>query len=255
MENLHGQKSTAVVRGYMDDYYAHKVPTTALPFNLHIMRETFQHVRTLCLPKAEEPGVRVLDVGCGGGGLRVRWPNWNTWGIDISAVAVQAARSKYPGGHFETCTIEESDRLKWGTFELVVATEVVEHLVDVNVGLAAMARATAPGGWLVLTTPNRDALHCRMARKMGFEAPLCCTHHTKEFGYQELIDLVCKHGFRHDKALGVMLTPWWTLEDKIGHALRKLTDNDDQVNEWMRVLGRDHPEFAFSQCHRFVRLP
>jgi hypothetical protein len=92
-----------------------------------------------------------------------------------------------------------------------------------------------------------------MARKFGFEAPICSHDHIHEFGYRELIEAVQSVGFRHDRAMGVHFQPYWSLEHVLGHRARKLTDNDEEVNNWLIDIGKRCPEYAFIQCHRFVR--
>ena len=111
----------------------------------------------------------------------------------------------------------------------------------------------APDGRLVLTTPNRDSLHCRISRKLGIgEPPYCAVEHIHEFGYEELIKTVEKAGFRHEIDRGVFLAPYWTCEKVFGHAIRKLTDEDAEINAWMHDIGACMPtQYAFIQCHRF----
>lgn len=230
---------------------------SALPFDL--MRGEQIRVTTLRLsqPEASNPDARILDIGCGEGGIQTFFPLYNVIGIDISPVAVQRAMRNVPRGTFVACAIENLPECPAvaveGTFDLVVAQESIEHWTDARGGLRALRQVMKRAGSLVLTTPNRDSLHCRMARKLGFEAPICATDHIHEFGYRELINCVEDTGFRRTASAGVHLAPCWALEGVIGHAYRQLTDNDVEVNTWLNKLGAACPEFAFIQCHRFIR--
>ena len=49
----------------------------------------------------------------------------------------------------------EVGALDLGTFDLVTAMEVIEHVADKRAFVAALAARLAPGGLMVLSTPNR----------------------------------------------------------------------------------------------------
>ena len=45
-----------------------------------------------------------------------------------------------------------------GQFDLVTSMEVIEHVADQPAFVAALAARLAPGGLMILSTPNRDRL-------------------------------------------------------------------------------------------------
>ncbi len=113
-----------------------------------------------------EPGLRWLDIGCGRGDLlrRVRdeWSPAQLRGIDSLDWLDEDLRADVD---FEVRPAEElagspaADR--------VLMVEVIEHLEAPWSALRAAAEVLAPGGWLVLSTPNLATLRHRLelARK------------------------------------------------------------------------------------------
>lgn len=110
------------------------------------------------------PGGRVLDVGCGDGSIAegVVERAGAYLGIDVSPLAIAAARRRLPAARFAVRGIE--DLGDEAPFDLVMAFEVVEHLADPQAALARISELLSPRGVLVLSTPNRDRLTNRLRR-------------------------------------------------------------------------------------------
>jgi SAM-dependent methyltransferase len=100
---------------------------------------------------------RALDVGCGNGNhlRRLAALGFRARGLDVSPRAVALCRAA--GLDVDEGTLEDA-RLPAASFDLVVASHVLEHLRDPRAFLAEAARVLAPGGVLVVKTPNADAL-------------------------------------------------------------------------------------------------
>jgi SAM-dependent methyltransferase len=98
----------------------------------------------------------LLDVGCGDAALlrmlRERFPKVRYSGVDLSAVVVEQNRAALPDMDFSVCNVAV-DPLP-GPFDVVVCTEVLEHLDDPGRALASIAAATKAGGHAVITTPT-----------------------------------------------------------------------------------------------------
>ena len=101
-------------------------------------------------------GRRVCDVGCGTGHLLAavqrRTHLATLTGYEQSRAALDVARRTCP-----TAVLGEIDLLRDAPtekFDVVFCTEVLEHLVEPEVGLRSLAGMIAEGGWLVLTVPN-----------------------------------------------------------------------------------------------------
>lgn len=137
-------------------------------------------------------GLRVLDVGCGGGLMSeaLARDGAQVVGIDASAGNIGAARrhaqaepalaARLDYRHGEPHTaLQPGER-----FDLVLALEVVEHVADVPAFMAQVAAAVAPGGLLVASTINRTlrsaALAIGMAEYVLRLLPVG-THHWRQF--------------------------------------------------------------------------
>ena len=103
-------------------------------------------------------GKRVLDAGCGAGygSAELAQSAERVTGVDIAPEAVEFARAHYerPNLTFEqaSCTELPFDD---GSFDLVVAFEVIEHLEDWKGFLREVRRVLAPAGQLIVSTPNK----------------------------------------------------------------------------------------------------
>ena len=105
-------------------------------------------------------GLRILDIGCGAGVLSepLARLGGTVTGLDPGEANIAVARDHAEAAGLDIdyrCETVESLAAKPGTFDLVLAMEVVEHVADVAVFLGAAARLVRPGGVLVASTINR----------------------------------------------------------------------------------------------------
>ena len=114
------------------------------------------------VPLAPSPlaGLRILDIGCGGGLVAEPLARLGAavTGIDAGvanvAVARQHAAEMGLAVDYRVGTAEEL-AAAGSVFDAVLALEIVEHVADVDLFLATCVQLVRPGGALVLSTLNR----------------------------------------------------------------------------------------------------
>jgi ubiquinone/menaquinone biosynthesis C-methylase UbiE len=109
-----------------------------------------------------DPNARVLDLGCGRGGIVERLATQGHWvGIDPDLRSLRTHRvPTLPRGQALAHRLPFADR----TFDLVVSSWVFEHLPDPKAVFDEVARVLRPGGRLVFLTPNGSHPIPRLSR-------------------------------------------------------------------------------------------
>lgn len=120
------------------------------------------------------PSGRVLEVGCGLGHL-LGWltDTYQVYGVDINSWALAESRRNVPKGNFVLLSAEELGGFQDNAFQIVIAKHVVEHLHDPEQAIAEMGRVLAPGGLLLLATPNLNSpmRGIKKERWIGYQDP------------------------------------------------------------------------------------
>ena len=121
--------------------------------------------------RAALSGLRVLDIGCGGGLLAEPMARLgaNVKGIDASAPAIEAARAHAALSGLEIdyhCKTAEALATEGAKFDVIYASEVIEHVANRQLFASAIAKMLAPGGTVVITTINRTFAALALAKFM-----------------------------------------------------------------------------------------
>ncbi len=115
-----------------------------------------------CDERAFRPlsGKTALDVGCGAGLMCEPLARLGAavTGVDAAPENIAAARAHAAGQGLSIDYRCEDVAGLSGRFDLVTSMEVIEHVADPAVFLAALVARMAPGGLLILSTPNRTPL-------------------------------------------------------------------------------------------------
>ena len=96
----------------------------------------------------------LLDFGCGDGQFLnlIAKQCDSVHGVDISETALEKAQAQYPALDFKL--MPEDGKLPYadGFFDTITATDVLEHILDLETLLEEMNRVLKPGGHLLLAT-------------------------------------------------------------------------------------------------------
>jgi SAM-dependent methyltransferase len=128
--------------------------------------------RRAFLLAAVRPGERVLDVGCGEGAFCAELEAAGTHpvGVDIAERAVARARRRHPDLRFELVPPHGPLPLDDSEFDVVWASEVIEHVADTARWLSELRRVLRSGGRLLLTTPYHGRLKAGVLALARFES-------------------------------------------------------------------------------------
>jgi len=149
------------MRGLYEDRAAQQY---AEPAPLPNPRLDRKFARICELVRAQLPCESFLDAGCGDGrylrALDAALPE-RVAGVDISERILETAHTAIPRaelrqGNLEALPFDDE------SFELVLCTQVLEHVLDAAAGVAELARVLGRGGRLVISTDNERNLVTRV---------------------------------------------------------------------------------------------
>jgi SAM-dependent methyltransferase len=116
-------------------------------------------------------------------------------GVDYDALTVAHAAKAYPQAHFVRANLAALPA-RSESMDAVATLQVIEHVWNHPEFLGECRRVLRPGGWLLVTTPNR------LTFTPGSDMPVN-PFHTKEFTAAELTELITGCGFVVDEVLGL----------------------------------------------------
>jgi SAM-dependent methyltransferase len=148
--------------GHVQEYYDRIAPRLVAVEgrNWHLQSRMSLVLETI--DRHAAPAGSVLDVGCGTGFLleRLAERGYRGVGVDLSPESVAHARRRLEdvGAADMSAVVGSAYEPPEGPFDLICLTDVLEHLEEPRACLAALAARLAPGGLVVVSTPNRRSL-------------------------------------------------------------------------------------------------
>ena len=189
-----------LARYYLDEYYEDFYEHSDEPRGnaLHRLRDSYRRrsanrrYRGLPFSDLDTQAGRILDVGCGGGGLLEHFARrgWATYGIDPSRASIEAAARRGAEVHHGTV-----DDQPWPAefFQAITFQHSLEHIPDPISALRRAQSLLAPGGSLVIEVPNWACWQRRLLfrnRWFGLDLP----RHQQHFSPRALKNLAQQLG-------------------------------------------------------------
>jgi SAM-dependent methyltransferase len=157
------------------------------------------HIATYDFAEQFTRGKRVLDYGCGSGygSARIAAGAAKVTAVDVAEDAIAYARAQFGAENLEFRSIDPAAPLPFedSSFDTVLSFQVFEHVSDAARYLAEIRRVLAPGGQLLLVTPDRST------RLLPFQRPWN-RWHLHEYDKRELAGTLARH-FDHVEVLGM----------------------------------------------------
>lgn len=196
------------------------------------------------------PGDRLLDLGCGAGrhafqalrlGARVVAFDYDEAELkDVGAMAAAMADAgDIPSPGHSACVRGDATRLPYpdGSFDRVIAAEVLEHIPADDAALSELARVLRPGGTMAVTVPAWFAERICWALSDDYHAPAVEGGHVRIYRESEMRSKLRAAGLRPGRshhAHGIH-SPYWWLRCAVGPT------NDDHllVRKYHTVLVWD----------------
>jgi 2-polyprenyl-3-methyl-5-hydroxy-6-metoxy-1,4-benzoquinol methylase len=161
----------------------------------HSLLNACDNIRKRLGTTADDKIPRLLDVGCGNGLLlkAAKQRGFEVLGVDFSPVACRLTRDQGLPVYWGEVTDDYFLNLK-GSFDVVTAVELIEHLYEPKHCLRRIYQLLKPGGVFFYTTPNAEAL---LVRQRGEDylwpeghiyhfTPDVITRYFMEIGFQTL---------------------------------------------------------------------
>lgn len=163
---------------------------------------------------------KLLDIGSGAGSLlnAATELGWQTYGLEVSKPAVEHTRSL----GFDTFHGELNDaRFPDNEFDVITASEILEHVADPRSLLKEAARILRPGGLVWVTTPSSSGLSYRLLKtKWSMVEP---PEHLHLFSHKAIFEMFKNAGFSHIRILCHGFNPYEVKD----HLLRSKVSIDD----------------------------
>ncbi|MCY2978700.1 MAG: class I SAM-dependent methyltransferase [Planctomycetota bacterium] len=120
-----------------------------------------------------EPGMSILDYGCGSGDFVVSALRLGALAVGIEPSAIAAQRAREAGATVFEGTLETLDRLQiGGPFDAITMNHVLEHIPEPSKVLKGLSNLLQEDGFLWIAVPNADCWGSRVLRQHWHSADL-----------------------------------------------------------------------------------
>lgn len=152
---------------------------------------------------ASNPKPYILDLGCGNGSLSnaIAQQGYEVVGVEESEIGFNSANQSFPDCRFVQASIYDLPYAQLqDAFDIVISSEVIEHLFYPRELLRAAKKCLKPNGLLIITTPYHGYfknLVLALTNKMdGHFTSLWDGAHIKFFSVKTLTELLEAEGYQ-----------------------------------------------------------
>ena len=123
----------------------------------------------------------ILEAGCGtGGNLASLARRGRIAAFEPAIDAIAFAQDRHPSVDIRQGALPADLQYDAGSFDLVAALDVLEHVQEDAASAAALVSLVRPGGWLIVAVPAHQALWGSHDRRL---------HHRRRYGRRQLLNL------------------------------------------------------------------
>ncbi|MCL2180586.1 MAG: class I SAM-dependent methyltransferase [Treponema sp.] len=147
-----------------NDYLSYEIANEESFLNLQrlaLKDSGFEKLEKNLFNAAKEDKPSVLDIGCATGSLlaSLRDSGWRVTGVEISPCAGYARNVR--AIDVRNTALEECG-FPAGSFDVILASHLIEHLNDPGAFLGEVYRILKNGGYIFITTPNIDSFQAKL---------------------------------------------------------------------------------------------
>jgi SAM-dependent methyltransferase len=177
------------------------------------------------------PTAQVLDVGCGTGAnlrLLVELGYQDVTGLDCSEEAIRWCAEKRlpPVKRGDLCQLP----FPGDHFDMILATDVLEHIDDEGAAVAELHRVLRPGGTLIVTVPAFEGL-------WGLQDQV--SHHKRRYRRDDLTARLRAGGFHVARSFYfnfLLFAPIWLARQLIRWCKIELASENEVNTRWLNAL-------------------
>jgi 2-polyprenyl-3-methyl-5-hydroxy-6-metoxy-1,4-benzoquinol methylase len=173
-------------------------------------------------------GINLLDIGCGGGAFSIYAASKGakTKGVDLSERAIAENRKSVAYLKLSNLTFECEDFMQYtdsDCYDVIMMTEVLEHLPDDAAALKKVNSLLKPGGHLLMSVPSINApLHKKYVKQYGKDPFDERVGHLRRYDAETILSMVGSSGFevlQHRLCEGYLRN--WLFNDDLGQRLMR----------------------------------